>query len=155
MRLSLADIEADESLPGFMMDSRYPEWIRDTRYADITESDYTMALYDVRTGARDQRSFNQLIANRKSNNKARAKLKAARDALPDEVKAANALRARQQSQLNRLTSAVKMRTRMVAEKAAKYGANDFITANERLHLQWAQERLDAHVTAAIAAALAS
>jgi hypothetical protein len=151
MRLSIADVEADSSLPGWMLDERFPDWSRDTKYRHITEGDYCVALMEVRRGWRDQSAFDKLIFSRKSTTKARAKKKAERDALPAEVKAAQELRLRQKQRLAQLTSAVTMRKRMLDEAIAKYGEHDgLMVHSERQHLQWAREALSRHVTAAIA-----
>ena len=151
MRLSIADVEADSSLPGWMLDERFPDWSRDTKYQTITEVDYCTALMEVRRGWRDQSAFDKLISSRKSTTKARAKKKAERDALPPEVKAVQKLEIRQKQRLARLTSAVTMRKRMLAEAIAKHGEHDgLIVRSERQHLQWADQALDRHVTEAIA-----
>lgn len=151
MRLSIADVEADSSLPGWMLDERFPDWSRDTKYRHITEGDYCAALMEVRRGWRDQAALDKLMSSRKSTAKARAKKRAERDALPAEVKAAQELRLRQKQRLTRLTSAVTMRKRMLDEAIAKYGQRDgLIVHSERQQLQWASEALDRHVTAAIA-----
>jgi hypothetical protein len=151
MRLSIADAEADESLPGWMSDERFPDWSRDTKYRTITEGDYCTALMEVRRGWRDQYAFDKLISSRKSTAKARAKKKAVRDALPAEMKAAQELRLRQKQRLARLTSAVTMRKRMLDEAIAKYGEDDgLMVHSERQQLQWAREALASHVSAAVA-----
>jgi hypothetical protein len=149
MRMSIAAVEADSSLPGWMLDERYPDWSRDTKYRHITEDDFCAALLEVRRGWRDQKSFDKLIASRKSSAKATAKRRAERDALPDEVKATRALQTRQKQRLSRLTSAVKMRERMLRESIAKYGEQGGLFL-EGAQLQQAREALDRHVTESIA-----
>lgn len=151
MRLSIADVEADSSLPAWMLNERFPDWSRDTKYRHITEGDYCAALMEVRRGWRDQSAFDKLISSRKSTAKARAKKKAEREALPAELKAVQELRLRQKQRLARLTSAVAMRKRMLDEAIAKYGEHDGLMVHcERQQLQRAREALDCHVAAAIA-----
>lgn len=149
MRLSIADVESDSNLPGWMLDERYPDWSRDTKYRTITEDAFCVALMEVRRGFRDQKSFDKLISSRKSTAKATAKRKAERDALSAEVKAARSLQTRQKQRLSRLTSAVKMHERMLSEAIAKYGERDgLIVRSARLQFQWAREALQRYVTEA-------
>lgn len=149
MRLTVADAEADDTLPAWMADARFPDWSRDTKYRSITELDYCVALIEVRRGFRDQQSFDKLIASRASEDKRRAKGKAASDALSPVAKAAKDLRKKQQQRLARLTSVVKMRERMLSESIAKYGEQSGLFL-DGAQLQWAREALDSHVVEAIA-----
>lgn len=146
--ITLDQANTYESLPAWMADERFPDWLRSTRYAHVNELDYCAALVEVRRGFRDQQSFDKLISTRKANTKARARKKAAADALSPEAKEAKAVRIKQQQRLSRLTAAVTMHTRIVAEDTAKHGANDVLfTANSKRQLHWAKERLAAHVEA--------
>lgn len=149
MRLSIADVEADETLPAWMTDERFPDWSRDTKYRGVTEEDFCVALMEVRRGLRDQKSLDSLISSRKSTAKVRDKKKAAHDALAPEAKAAKELRKKQQQRLARLASVVKKHERMLSEAIAKYGERGglFLDGDQ---LQRAREALDRHVTESIA-----
>jgi hypothetical protein len=83
-RLQSAIPGKSKSLPSWMLDGRYPEWARDTKYKHVTEAEFCAALLEVRRGWRDQKSFDKLMASRKSSAEATAKRKAERGAMRED-----------------------------------------------------------------------
>lgn len=155
MRLTIADVEADPTLPGWMLDPAYPSWMLDDRYRDITELEFCSAMMEVRRGCRDQASFNQLISHRKHNAARKAKKQAAADALPPEVRAENELRKRRAQRLARCTSQVTMWKNRIADAVER---NDMLAKlsmdSYQMHLREAERVLAEHVTQALQAEFA-
>jgi hypothetical protein len=146
MRLTLADVEADEILPSWMADERFPAWSRDTRYRYITEPEYCAALMEVRKGFRDQSSFDKLISARKHNAKRAAKREAERAAESTAQRAESERRKREAQRLARLTSQVTMwRNRVTEAESRGDMLAELSLPSYRVHLRQSQENLGAHI----------
>jgi hypothetical protein len=146
---TLSQVEADESLPHFMLDPRLPDWIRCDRYRHVSELEHCMALFAVRHG-NSQAWFDRNIAQRASRGRRRAKREADEAALPAEVREANARRKAQAKRLTFYKSKVSLwRNQITAAEERADMLSMMELPSLRAQMARAQRDLAAYVDAAL------
>lgn len=142
MRYTLEQAQTDESLPFWWTEKGCPDWARCDDFRDIPPD----LQFEVRRGL-PEAALRKRISDRKSRAKYRAKKAAAET---PEQKAARELRARKARQLARLTSAVKMHERRLAEalevkQKGRFWMSRYCERDERSHIERAQKALAEYV----------